>query len=526
MVLLTIQRIVKLLNQNVDPEPSITKVLQLLEDQVNIHKPCVLLPDETTRLFQIAYAAGVPAEEYQSIQAKINNHIYQDQLVRIQSIVAKHPAVKKTLNRYNIPLKHCVIAEDWVGIPIMHDNILGGMFAASALVEQEEPFNSIIDVLCISSTIINHLLQISALARDKGGHTADNNLRGAANEFADISSQHGIVGKSDALQNAVKSALRAASSQASVMLLGESGTGKEKFARMIHNESNRKNQPFIAINCAAIPENLLESELFGHEKGSFTGATNTRKGKFELASGGTLFLDEIGDMSLDLQSKLLRVLQENVLQRIGGTEDIPVNVRIITATHKNMQSAVNDKVFRLDLFYRLNVIRIKLPPLRERKGDISLLTRYFWIRQNEKLKTNITLTQEAIGKFERYCWPGNIRQLENVIERAAVIMSDGNIVTASDIEQIINEESKIDLESHSLSNDNKIKTEKVSYYTYLDTKDDLTIVRPYCRVTVDEKEQIVQALKYAKGNKTYAAKKLGLTPRQLHYRMEKLKIEY
>lgn len=524
ILLLVIQRIVKLLNHTVDHGHAIAKLLQLLADQTHVHNPCVLSLDETSRLFRISYASGLRKEEYNGVEDEINNQVFQDNFNRVESVRSNHPAVADILAQYDIPLKHCIITKDILSVPILQGNELTGLLAVFITTDQVRQFNTICSLLCISSAFIRQLLktnshlnsQIHRLINADEHHTEPHLVR--------TSNQYGIIGESSALQLAIRSALRAAGSQASVMLVGESGTGKEKFARMIHNAGSRNSMPFIAINCAAIPSSLLESELFGYEKGSFTGASSMRKGKFELASGGTLFLDEIGDLNLDLQSKLLRVLQENVLQRIGGSVDIPVNVRIITATHQNLQSAVNNKQFRLDLFYRLNVIRIKLPPLRERKGDISLLTRYFWSRLNEKRKTNVTLSQDAISKFETYCWPGNIRQLENVLERA-VIMSDRNIVTGSDVDKFINEESNIDLASHSLSNDGVVAANNLNEPSFPFVDDDQNIVRPYCRVSIDEKDYIVQALKFAKGNKTYAAKKLGLTPRQLHYRMEKLKIE-
>jgi len=524
ILLLVIQRIVKLLNHTVDPEQATVKLLQFLDDQTHVHNPCVLLRDETGGLFRISIASGLSKEKYKSIEDEINNQVFQDRFNHAKSVKTSYPVVADTLAQYGVPLKYCIIANDLLAVPISQENELTGLIVAFTATDQASQLKTVCSLLCISAAFINQLQQTRLRSKGMANQFMNINGRQTESEQVRTPNQYGIVGESIALKIAIRSALRAAGSQASVMLIGESGTGKEKFARMIHDAGSRNNMPFIAINCAAIPANLLESELFGYEKGSFTGASSMRKGKFELASGGTLFLDEIGDMNLDLQSKLLRVLQENVLQRVGGSVDIPVNVRIITATHQNLQTAVNNKKFRLDLFYRLNVIRIKLPPLRERKGDISLLTRYIWTRLNEKRNTNVTLSQDALSKLEAYCWPGNIRQLENVLERA-VILSDRNFITGSDVDQFINEESNIDLASHSLSNDGM-----VSMHNRIETKfplndDDQNIVRPYCRVSVDEKDNIVQALKYAKGNKTYAAKKLGLTPRQLHYRMEKLKIE-
>jgi two-component system nitrogen regulation response regulator GlnG len=215
---------------------------------------------------------------------------------------------------------------------------------------------------------------------------------------------------------------RISNSDAAVMITGESGSGKELVARAIHQYSARHDRPFLAINCAAIPENLLESELFGHEKGSFTGASSQRIGRFEQADGGTLFLDEIGEMPLALQSKLLRVLQDGTFSRVGGNDTIRTNVRIVAATNKNLEAEILAKTFREDLFYRLNVVGLHLPPLRSRKEDITLLAEYFLKRiATQKHKPQLQLSTEAAEVLESYPWPGNVRELENTIQRAAVL---------------------------------------------------------------------------------------------------------
>ena len=231
-----------------------------------------------------------------------------------------------------------------------------------------------------------------------------------------------IVGQSSAMQEVFKMIGRISNSDAAVMITGESGSGKELVARAIHQYSARSDRPFLAINCAAIPENLLESELFGHEKGSFTGASTRRIGRFEQCDGGTLFLDEIGDMPLSLQSKLLRVLQDGTFSRVGGNDTVTTDVRIVAATNKNLEAEVAVKTFREDLFYRLNVVRLQLPPLRSRREDIPLLAEYFLKRiASQKLKPQLQLSQEAIELLENYPWPGNVRELENTIQRAAVL---------------------------------------------------------------------------------------------------------
>jgi two-component system nitrogen regulation response regulator GlnG len=242
-----------------------------------------------------------------------------------------------------------------------------------------------------------------------------------------------IVGTSPSMQAVFKTIGQVAASDVTVMITGESGTGKELIARAIYQHSLRSKKPFIAVNCAAIPDNLIESELFGHEKGSFTGATTQRIGKFELCDGGTIFLDEIGDMALATQTKILRALQEGEIQRVGGSETIKVNVRLVAATNKPLEEMVKDKTFREDLYYRLNVVRIRLPALRERSGDIPQLIEFTLRRLARENKTQAhKISPEAIAMLSRYSWPGNVRELENVIYRSAV-MAQGETILIKDL---------------------------------------------------------------------------------------------
>ena len=235
-----------------------------------------------------------------------------------------------------------------------------------------------------------------------------------------------LVGVSEPIRQVLDFVQKVADSDSTVMIQGESGTGKELVARMLHFNSLRKDRPMVPVNCGAIPENLLESELFGHEKGAFTGATHTRMGRFELANGGTIFLDEIGEMSLALQVKLLRVLQERAFERVGGNRTVQVDVRIIAATNHDLESLVEEKRFRQDLFYRLNVIPIVIPPLRERRSDIPLLIDHFLTRFNQAKHTEISgVDPDALRLLTAYDWPGNIRELENMIERLAVLKKQG-----------------------------------------------------------------------------------------------------
>jgi DNA-binding NtrC family response regulator len=292
-----------------------------------------------------------------------------------------------------------------------------------------------------------------------------------------------IVGESKPMAEAVDTARKAAASSATVLLLGESGTGKEIFARAIHNWSERSKQPFVAINCVGLSKELLESELFGHEKGAFTGADQLKKGKLELANGGTVFLDEIGDMSADLQAKLLRFLQEREFDRVGGRGPIRVNVRIVAATNRDLESAVKENRFREDLYHRLNVIPITLPALRERKADIAPLAEYFLRRYAAESKKQITeIAEDALAMLATFHWPGNVRELANVIERA-VVLGSGATLTVEDLP------SRIVAAAPVGRNDDR---------TYREAMEST------------RRALVVQALAQTHGNRAAAAKALGL----------------
>ncbi len=310
---------------------------------------------------------------------------------------------------------------------------------------------------------------------------------------------HNMIGVSDRMQEVFESVHRVAPSKANVLLRGESGTGKELVAKAIHYMSNRAKGPFIKFNCASIPEGLLESELFGHEKGAFTGATSMRKGKFELAHGGTIFLDEIGDLPLSLQPKILRVLQEKEFERVGGERTIRVDVRLIAATSRNLETLVNQGYFREDLFYRLNVIPLLLPALRERREDIPMLIEHFLTIFNRENNKKVSLSPEALSILMTYDWQGNVRELENTIERL-VVMSKNEIIKPSDLPFNIREQDmKIKFSSH--------------------IKDALPLT-----IEEIEKTKIIAALEKSGWIQSRASKMLGITPRQIGYKIKKYNI--
>jgi two-component system, NtrC family, response regulator len=260
------------------------------------------------------------------------------------------------------------------------------------------------------------------------------NARLAAQPTADATVLGGMVTAAPEMLKVARTIERVAAADVSVMLLGASGTGKELLARGVHDASRRKNGAFVAINCAAIPENLLESELFGHEKGAFTGAVKTTEGKIELAAGGTLFLDEVGDIPLPLQVKLLRFLQERVIERIGGRKPIAVDTRVVCATHQNLEEMISEGRFREDLYYRLAEIVVRIPTLAERPGDAGLLAKHFLMKFAPTMNPTVKgLAPDALAAIDRWSWPGNVRELENRIKRA-VIMADGKLVSAADLD--------------------------------------------------------------------------------------------
>ena len=312
-----------------------------------------------------------------------------------------------------------------------------------------------------------------------------------------------IIGQAQSMQEVFRAIGRLSQSNAIVLLNGESGSGKELVAKAIHNNSNRKDHPFIAINTAAIPKDLLEAELFGHEKGAFTGAQNLRKGRFEQSTEGTLFLDEIGDMPLDLQTRLLRVLSDGEFYRVGGQDLIKVDVRVIAATHQNLELLVKNNQFREDLFHRLNVIRIKVPPLRDRVDDIPVLAKHFLHKSSNQLNVNLkSLSVEVLEYFKNLHWQGNVRQLENICHWLTV-MAPGNVINVSDLPS-------------------ELKGEPIAFSTSLDdwktncgreiAKSILSGEENIHKIYSDamEKELILQALKYAKGRKVEAANILGI----------------
>jgi len=334
----------------------------------------------------------------------------------------------------------------------------------------------------------------------------------------DKQSGDAIIGQSKPMQNVYKSIGRVSQTDATVLVRGDSGTGKELVARAIYLNGIRSDKAFLIINCVAIPENLLESELFGYEKGAFTGASQRHIGKIEQASGGTVFLDEIGDMPLNIQAKILRLLQEKSIERLGGEETIPVDVRIIAATNKNLEQAIEEEKFREDLYFRLKVVTIELPPLRDRQDDITSLISYHMVKFSNELKIdNPGIQKQALHLLNNYDWPGNIRELSNLIQKV-LIFNRGAPISLTDLEQVINKKEKIELAEGIELNTIKewvrqILSNKGENYSFEDFMDTISSI------------VVAEALKKTNGNRSQAAKLLKVSRPTLHAKIDKYSIK-
>jgi len=512
----------KLIGKAVTTQEKIEGVLKLLSKWAGLHYGRVLLPDYVYNELQVAYQYGLTKEKIDAgkytvpFDKGLSGFVWRsgqaDLIIDINN-------ESRFLRRIAEPLDGSSDNISFISIPIVAEGATIGILSAQRSALQKRPYSCDIDLMKIIAALFGPIL-FHVQQRAQPFTYKQNQLDRKSVDLMKLCESHGLIGHSKSMLDSVQKVNNIRNSDAAVLLLGESGTGKEMFANMIHKESRRKAGPYIAINCASIPEALLESELFGHEKGSFTGAARQKIGKIMRAHGGSLFLDEIGDMPMDLQVKLLRVLQEKTIEPIGGTKPIPVDFRIITATNVNLKKAIEEGRFRLDLYFRLNVVPIYLPPLRERKGDIPKLTDYLLKKLNEVYDTNLSLTQGALNRMEKYAWPGNIRQLENVLERS-VLNTESPWITEDLINKILHDEempNKIYAETASPQNQHPVATlpENDARNTP-PTKAN----RPYQRFNSDEREVILNALKNAKGNQVRAAEMLDMTARQFRYRLAK-----
>jgi len=480
----------RIINSSFDFKNNLYKALKILSDILDMQRATITLYDTDTNTLQIAVAYGLTEEQIAKGKYRIGEGIVGRVFKTGEPIIV--PNIGKEplfLNRTGARLQKDNIS--FLCVPLKIEEEILGVLSVDRIFSSEIDLKEDIRVLNIIATLIAQYLKLYQLFNKEKTEKEKLTL-----ELKKRYSLQNLIGISDKMQEVFKTVLKAARTRATILLIGESGTGKELIAKAIHYESDRSKGPFIAINCAAIPENLLEAELFGYEKGAFTGALISKPGKFELANGGTIFLDEIGDLPLSLQAKLLRVIQDKTFERIGGTKPIKVDIRIIAATNKDLEKMVKNGSFREDLYFRLNVIPIFLPPLRERKEDIPLLIDHFLKKFNKEYKKNITINKSAMEKLINYSWPGNVRELENTIERL-VILAEKEEITLNDLPFYIRQ-------------DNGSKIIGVNLKNSLPNQIELI-----------EKKAIEEALKACNYNQTKAAKMLGLTKRQINYKIKK-----
>jgi Nif-specific regulatory protein len=516
--LLVVREAVALLGKSQDEAHVVREILHLLSEFLGLNRGRVVLPDPETGELRIVHAYGLTQDEitrgkYLPGEGITGRVMTGGQTAIVQDVDAEPLFLFRAVARENLPPE----TVSYIALPLEQGGRQIGVLGVHRLRERPRPLARDQQVLKIAATLITHVILLNEFIRERTGRLESENreLKWALTKDLSTYGSFGIVGESLQLRRALKQIEQVAQSEATVLLLGESGTGKELFARALHLSSQRRDAPFVKVNCGAIPENLVESELFGYEKGAFTGAIGSRPGYFEQADNGTLFLDEVGDLPLAMQVKLLRVLQEHSIQRIGARKEVPVNVRIVAATNQDLQLLVSQGKFRLDLFYRLNVIPVRLPALRERAEDIRHLVRYYLNQLDQGYQRNVNITPEAMQRLTDHPWPGNIRQLRNVLERL-ILLAEGAIISEREVMAVLQAESQSQMQM------------QAPVTIPMQPPAGLPMgniplsgsVRAYHPVQESDRAAIEAALLETGGNKSRAAQKLGLTLRQFNYRMQ------
>lgn len=507
---LLVRECTRLLGRYPEPGKAIREMLHLASELLGLNRGRVVMPEGEKGELAIRYAYGLTRDEIRrgryALGEGVTGRVMQTgETVIVQDIDAEPRYLARAVRRSALPQE----TVSFIALPVECEGRTVGVLGVHRLRSRPRALADDMAILRTLATLIGQVLQVQRLVLERTARLEEENraLKQALSQRGGAHAAFGIVGNAPSLQRALHQIEQVAGTEATVLLLGESGTGKELFARALHLQSPRAEAPFVKINCAAIPETLFEAELFGFEKGAFTGATQARVGRFEQASGGTLFLDEIGDVPLAMQVKLLRVLQERVIERLGSHREIAVDVRIVAATHQDLQRLVDAGRFRLDLFYRLNVIPVQLPALRERPEDIKHLARHFLNQLNQGYQRNAVLSPEGLAALVAHPWPGNIRQLYNVLERLVLLAEGGEIAPAAVDFALATE----------VGNPATAVAAQVPA-----TRPHDSVVRSYRTVGIGEGAEIERALHEASGNKSRAAQALGLTLRQLNYRIQRL----
>jgi Nif-specific regulatory protein len=486
------------LDSSLDLRTVVQPVLTAMADHMGMMRGTLTLLDRQTGELSIEVAHGLSDSQkergvYRSGEGVTGKVISTGRPAVVKRIADEPMFLDRTGARKSLPREDV----SFICVPIKIGKEVIGALSADRLFAEDVSLDEDVRLLTIIASLIAQAVRLRQTAMEEQRRLMEENLR-LQEQLQDRFRPSNIIGNSKAMGNVYDLIATVAKSDATVLIRGESGTGKELVAHAIHYNSHRANRPFIKVNCAALPETLIESELFGHEKGAFTGAVAQRKGRFELAAGGTIFLDEVGDFSPTTQVKMLRVLQEREFERVGGTSSIKTDVRIVAATNRDMEALIVEGTFRQDLYYRLNVFAIHVPPLRDRKTDIPLLADFFvekYSRANHKRIQRISTP--AIDMLMAYHWPGNVRELENCMERA-VLMSTDDVIHGHHLPPTLQTAEA---------------TGTVHHGTLQESLDNM------------ERELILDALKSSRGNMARAARDLGITERIMGLRVKKLGLD-
>lgn len=482
-----------------DLASTLNLVLRLMQRHMQVVRGMVTLYDPNSGRIFIHEGIGLTPDEiargvYQ-IGEGITGRVVETGKPVIVPSIADEPGF---LNRTGSWREGVELHQAFICVPILRAQKVMGTISVERHYNNPGLLDLDVEILSILATVIAQVVELHLLERVHKAALLDENRR-LRNALKEKFKPGNIIGNSRAMQEVYKLIDKVSRSRATVLILGESGVGKERVASAIHYNSPQANGPFVKFNCASLPESVIESELFGHEKGSFTGATTRRTGRFEEANGGTIFLDEVGELSLPMQAKLLRVLQERSFERVGSNTTIKVDLRILAATNRNLPDMVAKGLFREDLFYRLNVFPITIPPLRERAGDIVLLAEYFLSRFAQEQGMEVPkLSTPAINQLQAYHWPGNVRELENTMERAIILAEEGMI--------------------HAYHLPSELQPSALDEITAQGGMD--------ARISQVEYELIIEALTQTQGNVSEAAQQLGMTRRILGLRMAKYQLNY
>ena len=492
------------------------KVIDIFVDYMGLKRGMILIYDELSDLLFVKGAAGIDADILKELYYKpgegIVGRVFKLGMSMMIPDVSSEP---KFLNKIHRNLTDEDLAFYAVTIKDSENNKYG-VLAVDKSVSDVFNIKTEFDLMSIISNMLGNYIKKMKAIDKKISYLVESHDR-LASQIIEKYNFKGLIGHSKPMKRVFEQINIVTKSKSPVLIMGESGTGKEVVAKTIHYNSDRAKKPFIALNCAAIPAELMESEIFGYEKGAFTGAIAQKKGKFELANGGTLFLDEIGDMPLSLQSKILRIIQEKEFERLGGTSTIKADVRIIAATNKNLAEEVQKGLFRLDLYYRLNIFTIYLPPLRNRKEDIPDLAQHIISKLNREYNMNKKISNDFLSALMKCDFPGNIRELENCIERAYFNTSENTLISTTvncSMCYVLNNpaQSVYPIENEEQNERVKNDTEEIT-------------VRDHQKVNASEKDHILEALEKCGWVQAKAARYLGMTVRQLNYRIAKLNIK-